>query len=205
MENWKKDGNKNKKKNAQVLEYFKNNPGVPYGPQVYERLSRVEGDIVWSYFKYYRDMGLDRSYQKVAEKFGKSDTHIRYQARTYEWRFRVEEWDKTIDRRKNRQRFERQAQADFQHEQLSKKVLEVVNIEIKKLLERSEKSDFSALEPNELIRFFKEGIRAHRLSLGEPETIQQIEQDTINWQNLSTDELIRLKELLEKAKKPKAE
>ena len=57
-------------------------------PKGYKRL---ETDIAYTYFQYYRSLGFRRSFTKVAEHFGVSVVTIKEYAEKYNWQARLDE------------------------------------------------------------------------------------------------------------------
>jgi len=57
-----------------------------------------ESDKAWQAFEAYRDLGAERSSEKVAKRFGKSHAIISRWSARWGWRARVEAWSLEQDR-----------------------------------------------------------------------------------------------------------
>ena len=64
--------------------------------RLWDRLPQ-ESDQAWAAFREYRDLGLTRTVQRVADIVGKSAAHIFTYSSRYDWRRRVIAYEKHLD------------------------------------------------------------------------------------------------------------
>lgn len=83
-----------------------------------------ESDKAFEAFVIYRDMGVSRSYSKVAEKLQKSDTLINRWGRTYNWTERAGAWDDELDKETQKAQRKEIAKMRQRHADLASQMLE---------------------------------------------------------------------------------
>jgi hypothetical protein len=114
-------------------------------------------------FHLYCEMAEDRSYAKVAEKLGKSETLIARWGRRHNWQLRVLEYDTYVERRRcERNIRERSLMVDRQAAQA--KLIQ------QKCLEGLNALDGRTLKPADIARLFEVATRAEIRARGEPDS-----------------------------------
>lgn len=82
-----------------------------------------ESDKAFEAFAIYRDMGPDRSYRKVSEQLGKSETLINRWGSTYTWIERAAAWDNELDKENQKEQRKEIAKMRKRHADLASAML----------------------------------------------------------------------------------
>ena len=129
---------------------------------------RVDGETVKAYeaFRIYRDLGPERSMRKAGEVLGKSMGTLDRWTSRFDWRLRVEAYEDELERARLKERNESIAKMHNRHAQLSRKMQA-------KALKRLETLKPSELSPADLLKYVEVATKLERVSMGEPETIEE--------------------------------
>jgi len=144
-----------------------------------------EPDKAWQAFVFYRNLEGKRSqsaasvlYQKTyGGKGGKSlrDWYAKLSTR-YQWRKRVEAWDRVLDRRVREQRIYAREEMQRRHIELAKSMQGIGALGARQLyneLKNRVAGGAMILKPSEIAALMDSGTKLERLNMGEPDTIQE--------------------------------
>lgn len=126
----------------------------PYERQPDETKKAFESFII------YRDMGMDRSIRKVAQKLNKSYQLLARWSTQYDWVDRANEYDAEMDRLKL-------LQEEKERKAMGKRHAKGAMLIQSKAIERLKTIEPEHLEPKDLIKWFVEAVKIERLSRGE--------------------------------------
>lgn len=115
-------------------------------------------------FTIFRDLGSNRSLQKVANELSKSLTLIRRWYTKWSWRDRVDAWDEELDR------IAREKQEQERAEMAERHIKESLMLQ-QKIIERMQELRSKELTPNDIARWLDIAVKIERLSRGEPTEI----------------------------------
>lgn len=143
-----------------------------------------EGDKPWKAFLYYRDMGDLRTLKEASRKYHdeiKSQAKPESTFRTlatwstrYSWRFRVEEYDRELDKARQREAVRQVRLMRNRHITLAQNVQELAAVELKKWLKRATDSeDVSVVAVVDILKAMKTGVEVERAARGEPTEIHE--------------------------------
>ena len=135
-------------------------------PEIWERLPS-ESSKAYAAFCIYRDMGPERSIEKVQEKVGKKSGYLRHLYRwssKYNWFERAKAYDDYIERKKREEKERAILEMAERHAK------EAVALQ-QKALERLRSLDPDELSPRDVLNYLVEAIKLERLSRGEPTEI----------------------------------
>jgi len=157
-------------------------------------------------FAIYRDMGPDRSQRKVAAELGiRTNTTDRW-ATKYHWVERVSEWGREQDRTKCKAALKEIEDMAVRHARLA---VTMQNKMVDRLVGLS-KDDVDKMSLTEMRQWLVDSVKLERLARGEPESIQQQNQNVkkVDDDVSLEDAEVRAKALLsaiEREKRAKAE
>jgi len=153
--------------------------------EIYERQPN-EKDTHWKGFVIYRDLGLERTINKASLIWDpEGETHgiknptskVSYQmykwASRWNWRDRVVEWDRELDKIKRRKVIEEVEKMRMRHIQLSTSIQAVVEQELKKWLKTAQENPDVQTTLGAIVNALDSATKLERTSRGEPETIQE--------------------------------
>lgn len=134
-------------------------------PQVpeWERIE-TDTDKSWEAFVVYRDLGADRTLDKVAKVLGKSNGLIERWSQKHEWVRRAGLWDAQEDRSKQEGKLEDIRSMDRRH-------ISIAQLFQQKVLDRIRDIDPEELTPNQLISWYEVAVRIERTARGKPSEI----------------------------------
>jgi hypothetical protein len=173
----------------------------PFDYETSPDLPGVSPDITWALFQDFLAQKAPRSVKSLAARGILSWTQLDLVAWSRAWELRARHYDNYLDRLRQ-ETIEREIQEDAKavarrHLATSKKIMTLVNLEVDKLLDMSRQSGLPALsKPQDVVRFFREGVKTERLVLGEATDVVE---SRINLDNLTLDELRQLRALQQKA------
>lgn len=125
-----------------------------------------ESGKAYAAFIEYRDMGIERTTRKVAEKVGKNVSLIQRWSRAHGWVDRVAAWDQDLDRQA------RAAQIRAIRDMNDRHARTAVVLQTK-AAERLRELQPSELSPETALRYIAEAVKLERVARGEPETITE--------------------------------
>ena len=126
----------------------------PWGKQKGESRQAFEA------FVCYRDMGPDRSQEKVAEKLGKSTQLMSRWSSRWNWVERAGMWDEELDRRNREEQIKARKDMAERH-------IREAQLFQQKVLERLREINPSELSPKDMATWFDIAVKVERLSRGE--------------------------------------
>jgi len=138
----------------------------------YDRLPK-ETSTSFEAFVVYRDMGVERSLQKVAQRLGKSKALMDRWSSRHRWVKRSSAWDAHVDLRTRNAELKALEDMRQRHTKASLGLQTVAISELMKLQGQSKTRKGSVIKPRDLIRMLKEGALLERLTRGEPGEITQ--------------------------------
>lgn len=141
-----------------------------------------ESALAFEAFALYRDLGSQRSQASVAKQLGKSTQLIARWASEHGWSDRVRKWDRFLDQKGQEAAVREVEKMRERHIQIAMGLQQVGVKELKKLVERAEKSG-RALNVDQLIRVVEQGTKMERLNRGEP-TDHTSSEVTQSWADL---------------------
>jgi hypothetical protein len=199
---------------------------MPGHPNI-RKLSILDGNNIWDRqkgepekafqtFTLYREMGHPRSVKRLAKQLGRR-AHRRFElwSAKWDWPKRAEAYDDELDRRYQAStagEIERMAK---RHKAIAQRLQWISNeelIAIENRIKQAKKEEARTKKPrapvlktvSEIRRFGKEGAILERLIVGEPTELPgkvEESEDSPDFSKLSTEELIELKRLQDKARK----
>ena len=156
----------------------------------YER-RKNEGDKPWEAFVLYRDMGLDRSHDRVASECSKNVSLISRWSRDHEWRKRVLAYDMAADRRKRIGDLKGIEDMRRRQTRLALLAQDLVHVELSKLVKGAKKhADAATVDPGLVAKLLEASTKLERVVRGEPgEIVETHINETVDLTGLSLDEL----------------
>lgn len=180
-------------------------PNVPT-PKLWQRQLN-ETSAAFEAFVLYRDMAPARSTRRVAEVLDKSKSQIDAWSSANHWVSRCQIWDNEIDKRSTNAQIaeikamkRRQARMAFEMQSAAQIALEALKQRLedaKKKAEESGKATKLIMSPENIVRLADIGARLERLNYDEPDSITKVQES--DFSNLSVDEMLQLRKLLEKS------
>ena len=149
------------------------------GREVYER-QPGEGPKPWAAFILYRDMGPDRTTDKVRKRLGKTkksyNSLLEQWSVKFGWRSRIEAQSLEDDRRA---RDIQSAAVEKAHKEMAMVAESLWKLAAKDLIKWHRKidrapADTPLLSPKDIHRLAEAGIKLHRLIVGEPTVIEDV-------------------------------
>lgn len=146
--------------------------------KLYERQNQ-ESDRAWEAFCIYRDLGFERSQEKVAARLGKSTQLMAAWSVTWSWRKRADAWDMEKDRQQRAADLQAIFEMRKRHIKTSTMMQGLGSVELAKFFKMSQKKDENGqdvppvLEVGDAMRLVELGMKIERLNRGEPESIQE--------------------------------
>jgi hypothetical protein len=159
-----------------------------------------EPDDAWNAFRVYRDLPPNRrQIRKVASM--SFDKLCRWH-REFDWFTRCQAFDeanKELFTEEVRRQYLATAAIEYARsvEEQIGDMRELWDREVAKLLERSRDSEMNMLKPTELLKLGELKFRAERLVSGQ--TTENVGTSDVDYDNLSSEELLQLNELMTKA------
>ena len=138
----------------------------------------------WKAFLIYRDLGVDRTLRRTAEIYhernglqSKTETverNLQEWSRKQGWRVRVEEYDRELDKARQREAFRQVRIMRNRHISLAQSVQELAAVELKKWLKRAtDAEDISVVAVVDILKAMKTGVEVERAARGEPTEIHE--------------------------------
>lgn len=112
-------------------------------------------------FTFYRDMGISRNYDAVAEEVGVSKSTVEEWASKFKWKDRVAAWEEHLDKIKTETISDEYKKMVESHLRITSSLREKIEKRVR-MLEPEE------LSPNDLARLLDLLVKVERLSIGEP-------------------------------------
>lgn len=136
----------------------------------------TETTHAFNIFLIYRNQGTKRSITKTAKALGKTYVTISKFFHKHKWKKRVEEYDRHRDRLIEKKKIDIEVNQiksmNNKHRDLANVFLDVVRLELKKLLKSVRKDgDRMVISPDQLHRLAEFAAKLERLSLDEPSEI----------------------------------
>ena len=126
----------------------------------WERLPN-EGRKAYAAFCIYKDLGLERSYKKVAEVLHCSIQLVGKWGRDWEWQNRIRAYEENLEREKLKQKVKNRQEMEERHA----KVAQLLQA---KLVERLQGLSASELSPADVAKWLDVAVKVERLSMGAP-------------------------------------
>jgi len=138
--------------------------------ELWERLSN-ETTKAYAAFCIYRDLGSERSIDKVLAATGKRNRSslIKWSSR-YNWVERVQAYDQYLEELKRKEQEQAIIEMSRRHAELAVRMQELIKA-------RLEEIDVNALSPRDLATWLDIATKLERLSRGEPTSIEKGETD----------------------------
>lgn len=132
----------------------------------YER-QKGETKKAYEAFTIYRDLGIDRSIRKVAQKLGKSQQLMSRWSSQYNWVERAQAYDDEMDRLAILENEKERKEMLKEHNSIARKFLE-------KVKQGADAVKPETMTPNELAKWLEIAVKIERLSRGESTDISEI-------------------------------
>lgn len=175
--------------------------------RVWERLPR-ESDRDWYLFMLYRDQAYQagryqpRNLAEVARTAGVVHSSIQEAAAAFRWVQRAGAWDREVDRREGIAKLSEHERRARAHLRFASKLRGLAEIEIEKVIARAmADQEGPTLKPREIFEAFEVAMKIEAMT-GSGGTLAQAQDQTpADLEKLEMDDLLKLKEIFEKAQK----
>ena len=159
-----------------------------------------ESSKAFAVFVSYRDMGLRRSFARVATELKKNPSSIAELSKRHCWQERVMAWDAYVDKESQQSQIDQVKAMKARQIDLAIKAQKAAAKGIRKLIQHFNNSRISAsaLRPDALAKLLDGGCRIERLNRDEPEQNMELLHGS-NFDGLSEDEMQQFRHLLSKA------
>lgn len=144
-----------------------------------------EAEKPWRAFVIYRDLGLERTLRLTTDqyrnesgidksKFRTTMRNVEKWSSEYSWRLRVEEYDRELDKARQREAIRQVRVMRNRHITLAQNVQELAAVELKKWLKRAtESKDVNVVAVVDILKAMKTGVEVERAARGEPTEIHE--------------------------------
>lgn len=125
-------------------------------------------------FCLYRDAGTDRSYVKVSEEVGKSNTLICRWGKIWHWVARASAWDAEVDRQARDAAIKAVRKMNEKHANVASGMISIVTAQLNKViqdlakLQAGHSAEEYPLTPMEAARWIEVAAKVERIARGEP-------------------------------------
>lgn len=153
-----------------------------------------ESAVAFQAFVTYREMGVERSITKAAQKLGKSRTVLEAWSRKWAWVARIEAYERYLDQEATKVKLKIQRDMLEMHANIATTALKLVARKLTKMATKDE--DFKATD---LAKILSEAAKIERMSRGLPAEVvaQQHEHQTqVPWASLPLEKKIALREIM---------
>jgi hypothetical protein len=162
-----------------------------------------ESSRAFASFIAYRDLGLRRSCNAVAEQLNKNPSSVLELSKRHNWQERVKAWDAHVDQETQREQIEAVKVMKKRQIALALKAQKAAAKGLKKFIEQfndGKDGNLSpyATKPDGLSKLLEAGCRIERLNRDEPEQNLALTQSS-KFDNLSLEECENLRALIAKA------
>ena len=169
-------------------------------PKAWQRQVEETGPA-FEAFVLFRDTASPRSIKQVAEILGKGRSTFDEWAKKYRWNDRCRLWDNEVDKRTSDAEIAEIKAMKRRHAKVAYELQSAAQLALTHLtakLKVAKEGSKTLVSPEQMSRMIDVGSRLERLSSDEPSTISRV-QEQVDFSNLSVDELVTLKDLLEKS------
>lgn len=161
-----------------------------------------ETSKAWEGFRMYRDAGSNRSMTAVFKTIGRGNSVSLFEkwAWRYHWKFRVEEYDRHLDR-------VAQVQVVKSIREMTDRHIKIAMAMQNTVAKRLNTFEFDKLSPETLVRWIEAGVKIERLSRGvstenTEQKITEKKEISIDLSGLSDDELSTLETIATRISAP---
>lgn len=169
-------------------------------PKAWQRQAE-ETSTAFEAFVLFRDMASPRSIKQVAEILSKGRSTLDEWAQKYRWNDRCRLWDNEVDKRTSNAQIAEIKAMKRRHAKVAFELQSAAHLALTQLvakLKAAKENSKTLVSPEQMSRMIDVGSRLERLSSDEPSTISRV-QEQVDFSNLSVEELLTLKGLLEKS------
>lgn len=173
--------------------------------RVWERLPR-ETDLEWSYFRLYLDQAYQiagkyqaRNLRALSETIGINAVNLGKIADAFRWVQRAGAWDREVDRREKTARLDEAERVGRSHMRFASKLRGLAESELEKMVAKAAVDHEMTMKPRDIFDAFSLAMKIEQTA-----TIpkaKEIGESQANLEALELDDLVKLKEVLDKAKK----